>query len=110
MLLAAHQLRREILGSRSRFVPSTVAPGQTPGVLRIASSILHIPSQATVAPDSDAPEARGRKAAQEHFSEESFRLTHSRKRASQKLHHKLAQLAKLMAYSQLGLTRGTKLL
>jgi hypothetical protein len=48
-------------------------PAKTPGVLRIASSVLHILPQTTVAPESGAPEARGRKAAQEHFSEESFR-------------------------------------
>jgi hypothetical protein len=48
-------------------------PAKTPGVLRIASSVLHILSQTTSAPYSGAPEARGRKAAQEHFSEENFR-------------------------------------
>jgi hypothetical protein len=54
----------------------TVAPGQTPGVLRIASSVLHIPSQAAVAHCSGISTAlvKGRKAAQERFSEESSRL------------------------------------
>ncbi len=52
----------------------TVAPGQTPGVLRIASSVLHILSQAVVAPVLGASETlvKGRKAAQERFSEENF--------------------------------------
>jgi hypothetical protein len=31
VLLSTHQSRREILGSRSRFEPSTVAPGQNSG-------------------------------------------------------------------------------
>src|SRR5580693_9769585 len=48
---------------------------QNSGVLRIASSVLHILPQTTVAPDSGAPAALviGQKAAQERFSEESFR-------------------------------------
>jgi hypothetical protein len=50
-------------------------PAKTPGVLRIASAVLHILPQTAVAPDSGAPAALviGRKAAQERFSEESFR-------------------------------------
>jgi hypothetical protein len=53
----------------------TVAPGKNSGALRIASSVLHILSQTTVAPYSGTPAALviGRKAAQERFSEESFR-------------------------------------
>jgi hypothetical protein len=45
-------------------------------VLRIASSVLHILPQTTVAPDLGAPAALviGRKAAQERFSEECFRF------------------------------------
>jgi hypothetical protein len=51
-------------------------PAKTPGVLRIASSVLHILPQTTVAPDSGTPAALmiGRKAAQERFSEENFRF------------------------------------
>jgi hypothetical protein len=54
----------------------TVAPGKNSGVLRIASSVLHILSQTTFAPDSGAPAALviGQKAAQERFSEECFQL------------------------------------
>jgi hypothetical protein len=50
-------------------------PAKTPGVLRIASSVLHILPQTTVAPESATPAALmiGRKAAQERFSEESLR-------------------------------------
>jgi len=75
MLLAAHESRREILRSQLRFMLPTVAPGKNSGVLRIASSVLHILPQTTVAPDSGAPAALviGQKAAQERFSEESFR-------------------------------------
>jgi hypothetical protein len=47
-------------------------PAKTPGVLRIASSVLHILPQTAGTSNSAAPDARGRKAAQEHFSEESF--------------------------------------
>ena len=65
----------------------TVAPGQVPGVLRIASSVLHILSQTAAAPNLGTTEAlmRGRKAAQERFSEESFWLAISthQKRISQ---------------------------
>ena len=91
MLLAAHESRREILRSQLRFMLPTVAPGKNSGVLRIASSVLHILPQTTFAPDSGAPAALviGQKAAQEHFSEESFRRLTSeplhRKRISQKL-------------------------
>ena len=75
MLLAAHESRREILRSQLRFMLPTVAPGKNSGVLRIASSVLHILPQTTVAPDSGTPAAFmiGRKAAQERFSEENFR-------------------------------------
>jgi hypothetical protein len=89
MLLAAHESRREILRSQLRFMLPTVAPGKNSGVLRIASSVLHILPQTTFAPDSGAPAALviGQKAAQERFSEESFRHLTSlhRKRISQKL-------------------------
>jgi hypothetical protein len=88
MLLAAHESRREILRSQLRFMLPTVAPGKNSGVLRIASSVLHILPQTTFAPDSGAPAALviGQKAAQERFSEESFqRLLFHRKRISQKL-------------------------
>ena len=63
-------------------------PAKNSGVLRIASSVLHILPQTTVAPDSGTPAALmiGQKAAQERFSEESFqRLLFHRKRISQKL-------------------------
>jgi hypothetical protein len=63
-------------------------------VLRIASSVLHILSQTTVAPYSGAPAALviGQKAAQERFSEENFRIVTSlyRKRISQELYRKFA--------------------
>jgi hypothetical protein len=94
MLLAAHESRREILGSQLRFMLPTVAPGKNSGVLRIASSVLHILPQTTVAPDSGTPAALviGQKAAQERFSEESFRHLTSepshRKHVSQKLYRK----------------------
>jgi hypothetical protein len=76
MLLAAHESRREILKSRSRFMLPTVAPGQTAGVLRIASSVLHILSQTASRLDYVATAALviGRKAAQERFSEEASGL------------------------------------
>jgi len=84
-------------------------PAKTPGVLRIASSVLHILPQTTDAPDSGAPAALviGRKAAQERFSEESFRITNSnslhRKRVSQKLYRKFAHnSAELTAHSKPG--------
>jgi hypothetical protein len=93
MLLAAHESRREILGSQPRFMLPTVAPGKNSGVLRIGSSVLHILPQTTAAPDSGAPAALviGQKAAQERFSEESFRNLTSlhRKRISQKLYRRL---------------------
>ena len=87
MLLAAHESRREILGSQLRFQLPTVAPGKNSGVLRIASSVPHILPQTTIAPDSGALAALviGRKAARERFSEESFRYLTNRKRISQKL-------------------------
>ena len=92
MLLAAHESRREILRSQLRFMLPTVAPGKNSGVLRIASSVLHILPQTTFAPDSGAPAALviGQKAAQERFSEESFRHSASphRKRISQKLYRR----------------------
>ncbi len=47
-------------------------PAKTTGVLRIASSVLHILSRTSGI--EHLPEARGRKAAQEHFSEECFRI------------------------------------
>src|ERR1700740_769551 len=54
----------------------TVAPGQTAGVLRIASSVLHILPQTTsrLHFSRNAALVIGRKAAQERFSEENFRL------------------------------------
>jgi hypothetical protein len=63
------------LGTKPRFMLSTVAPGQTTGVLRIASSVLHILPQTASRPSSIAIAALviGRKAAQERFSEENFR-------------------------------------
>ena len=75
MLLAAHESRREILGSQSDFCCRRWHPAKTTGVLRIASSVLHILSQTTPRPTSDATAAlvTGRKAAQERFSEENFR-------------------------------------
>jgi hypothetical protein len=73
MLPAAHQLTERdfgfpILGLNCR----RWHPAKTPGVLRIASSVPHILPQTADASNSVAPAARGRKAAQEHFSEESF--------------------------------------
>jgi hypothetical protein len=64
------------LGTKPRFMLPTVAPGQTTGVLRIASSVLHILPQTASRPNSVAIAALviGRKAAQERFSEENFRL------------------------------------
>jgi len=73
MLLAAHSIAEKDSGFPIRFALSTVAPGQTSGVLRFASSILHILPQTTGTHESIVPDARGRKAAQEYFSEESFR-------------------------------------
>jgi hypothetical protein len=80
------------LGPNLRFMLPTVAPGKNSGVLRIASSVLHIFLQTAIAPDSGAPAALviGQKAAQERFSEESFRHRTSpyRKRISQKPYRK----------------------
>jgi len=91
-------------------------PAKTPGVLRIASSVLHILSQTTVAPDLGTSEAlvTGRKAAQERFSEENFRTrTYSKSyfagNAFLKPYRQLSQnYAELTAHSKPGLTRGTQ--
>ena len=75
MLLAAHESRREILGSQSDFCCRRWHPAKTTGVLRIASSVLHILSQTTsrLTFSRDSSPREGRKAAQERFSEENFR-------------------------------------
>jgi hypothetical protein len=75
MLLAAHESRREILGSQSDFCRRRWHPAKTTGVLRIASSVLHILSQTASRLTSVAAAALviGRKAAQKRFSEENFR-------------------------------------
>jgi len=70
-------------------------PAKTTGVLRIASSVLHILPQTTVAPYSGVLAALviGRKAAQERFSEENFRIgcfTSPETYFSQKLYRKFA--------------------
>jgi aspartate carbamoyltransferase catalytic subunit len=50
-----------------------------------------------------APDARGRKAAQEHFSEESFQTKNQFENAFQKLNQNSVQYStELMAYSKLG--------
>ena len=52
-----------LLDTNSRFALPTVAPGQNPGVLRIASSVLHILPQTTVTPDlrrSSSPRDRAK--------------------------------------------------
>jgi hypothetical protein len=59
----------------------TVAPGKKPGALRIASSVLHILSQTTIRVSTSGAQAAlviGQKAAQERFSEESFRNSKAR--------------------------------
>jgi hypothetical protein len=116
---ASHTSRRTRIAERF-WVPNDLCcrrwhPGQIPGVLRIASSVLHILSQTTVAPDEDASEALviGRKAAQERFSEESFRSRlhlqlYFTGNAFLKLHHEFSRnSAELTAHSKPGLTRGT---
>jgi hypothetical protein len=90
----------------------TVAPGKTSGVLRIASFVLHILPQTTCAPDSGAPAALviGRKAAQERFSEESFRhLLHFTRNVFLKSSTACSRTLplELTAHSKPGLTRGT---
>ena len=72
MLLAAHESRREILGSQSDFCCRRLHPAKTTGVLRIASSVLHILLQTASRFTSHARAALviGQKAAQERFSEE----------------------------------------
>ncbi len=89
----------------------TVAPGQTPGVLRIASSVLHIPSQAVIAQCSGASTTlvKGRKAAQERFSEESFQLVKFHLPGTHFSNSTVASqiFAGLTAYNKPGLTRGT---
>jgi aspartate carbamoyltransferase catalytic subunit len=53
--------------------------------------------------NSLAPDARGRKAAQEHFSEESFQTKNQFENAFQKLNQNSVQYStELMAYSKLG--------
>jgi hypothetical protein len=92
MLLAAHESRREIFKSRSRFMLPTVAPGQIAGALRIASSVLHILSQTASRLDycrDSSPRDRAKGSAGT-FQRGSFRLTMPlhRKRISQKLYRK----------------------
>jgi len=86
-------------------------------VLRIASSVLHILPQTTEAPYTGTPAALviGRKAAQERFSEESFRKLRQfnfkpETRFSKALPQIPTQFPELAAYTKPGLTRGTKLL
>jgi len=85
-------------------------PAKKSGVLRIASSVLHILPQTNIAPDSGALEALviGRKAAQERFSEESFRHLQTRNvflKSSTASSRTLQP--ELTAHSKPGLTRGT---
>jgi hypothetical protein len=86
-------------------------PAKTAGVLRIASPVLHILSQTADASKSLAPDARGRKAAQEHFSEEVSELNFNPETYFKSSTTISAQYStELVAHSKLGLTRGTKLL
>src|SRR5260370_31834329 len=76
MLLAAHESRREILGYQSRFMLPTVAPGQDSGGAPYRQPCPAYPSADCLRLNSGASAALviGRKAAQERFSEENFRL------------------------------------
>jgi hypothetical protein len=112
MLLAAQQSGgKRFWETQLELTPSTVAPGHSSEVLRIASSVLHILSHATAAPLPGASEAflTGRKAAQGRFSEEGFRRLLAR---TGNVFHKLYRqfrktFTELTAHSKPGLTRGT---
>jgi hypothetical protein len=49
-LRVTHRITERDSGFPTRFMLPTVAPGQNPGVLRIASAVLHILSRTNIAP------------------------------------------------------------